>query len=165
MLLLPHDQPVLPRESRYISITNALSDVISQTMFYSRQSIKNEPLCWFYLTWRTISLRSNANCCEIWETCIYIHVKHIPVEFGLFLSATETLSFRVIGVLKTKGSQKLRKKLDSIKTTYLYTQRTPTNKTHLHNQQFISPASEIARFGGLAVPLCAAHRGGSCQFG
>uniref|UniRef100_A0ABI7ZR84 Ubiquitin carboxyl-terminal hydrolase n=3 Tax=Felidae TaxID=9681 RepID=A0ABI7ZR84_FELCA len=55
-------------------------------------------------------LRSNANCCKMWETYIYIHTKYIPVEFGLFLNASETLSSRVTGMVRRIGFQKLRKK-------------------------------------------------------
>ena len=79
---------------------------------------------------------------------IYIHIKYIPVEFGFFLNASETLSFQVIGMVQNVVFQKLRKKLDCIKRTAPHMQETPTNKTHLHNHQIISPASETARFGG-----------------
>lgn len=89
---------------------------------------------------------------------IYIHIKYIPVEF-VFFNASETLSFRLTGMAKCMGFQKLREKLDSITRTAPHTQGTPTNKTHLHNRQIISPASETARFGGLEVPLRAAYGG------
>ena len=66
---------------------------------------------------------------------IYIHIKYIPVEFGFFLNASETLSFQVIGMVQNVVFQKLRKKLDCIKRTAPHMQETPTNKTHLHNHQ------------------------------
>lgn len=78
----------------------------------------------------------------------HIHIKHIPVEFGFFLNASETLSFQVIGMVESVVFQKLPKKLDCTKRTAPHMQETPTNKTHLHNHQIISPASETARFGG-----------------
>lgn len=46
-----------------------------------------------------------------------------------------------------------------IKNAARCAQVTPTNKNHLHNHQIISPASETARFGGSAVPLCEVHGG------
>lgn len=115
-LQFPQDQPILPCESHYISITNAVS-VISQTMFYSRQSIQNESRYWFDLTWRMNCQRSNANCCEIWETYTYIHIKYIPVDLWRFLNASQTLRFRVIRMVERIGFQKLRKKLDFINRT------------------------------------------------
>lgn len=77
-----------------------------------------------------------------------------------FFSMLQTLSFQVTGMVLSVGFQKLHKKSDSIKRTAPHAQGTPTNKTHLHNHQIISPASETARFGGLAVPLSAAQGGG-----
>lgn len=94
------------------------------------------------------------------ETYIYIHIKYIPVEFGLFLNATETLSFQVIGIVERKGFQtlcKIKNKKDSIEMT----PKEHSQQNPFHNHQLISPASETARFGGLAVPFYAAHRGAS----